>query len=118
MKHLFLLALLTASCGQSGKMTASVISGLDTANMIPVTDAITIASNTLPGGFVAGAKLDLEDANGGDPENEPLSYEVEIFTSETGELWHVGVDAKTGAITEREVENSDGDGETSDDPNQ
>jgi uncharacterized membrane protein YkoI len=103
---LALSAFALASCG-SGPITASTIASLDTSAMIPVTDAIAIASNELPGGFVASAMLDLEDGTEKDEENEPLSYEVAIFVESTGELWHVGVDAKTGEIVEKEIEGSE-----------
>ena len=93
--HTLLATLSLAACGSGAPMTASTVASLDTGHMIPLAEAIAIATATLPGGFVASAKLDLEDAGRVDPENEPLSYEVAIFMSDTGQLWHVGVNVDT-----------------------
>jgi len=102
--HTLFATLTMTACGSGASMTASTVASLDTGHMIPISEAIAIATATLPGGFVASAKLDLEDVGTVDPENEPLSYEVAIFMSDTGQLWHVGVNVDTGDIVEREIE--------------
>lgn len=101
----FTILLSTSACGAGPQgVTARTMAGLDANGLIPVSEAISIAEARLPGGFVVGAQLDLEDRDGADPEREPLSFEVVVYTPQSKEVWHVGVDALTGAITEAEVE--------------
>ncbi len=100
-----LFAAALPACGR-GPMTASHLAALDTAGMIPLTQAIAAAEEALAGGYVAGAALDMEDPD--DNEKEPLQYEVVVYTAETNQVWHVGVNATTGEIIEKEVESGPG----------
>ena len=105
-----LLAATASACSGGTSISATTMSSLDTTKMIPVATAIQTALERVPGGFVVSAQLDLEDA-GSDPtpENEPLSYEVVVYTPNSATVWHVGVDVATGAITEAEIEDGNED---------
>ena len=91
-----------ASCGSSDRL--SRMAGLETDQMITLSEAIDVAAAEVPDGFVIEAVLEVED----DDENEPPAYEVVLYVRAEEQLIEVEVDAFSGEVLEVEVGEDDG----------
>lgn len=91
-----------AGCGSSDRL--SRMAGLETDQMITLSEAIDVAAAEVPDGFVIEAVLEVED----DDENEPPAYEVVLYVRAEEQLIEVEVDAFSGEVLEVEVGDDDG----------
>ena len=90
---------LLVSCGNgTGSLSSSLLTDLDTSQLISMSRAAEIAVAEV-GGFAVRAELELED----DDENEPPAWEVTVFVSGANDLMEVEVHAMSGEVLEVEV---------------
>jgi uncharacterized membrane protein YkoI len=93
------------SCDPSTSSTRlAVMSGVDTAEMITLQDAVAAALEEVPGGFAVEVALEIED----DDEVEPAAYEVVVYVDADQQMIEVEIDAYSGDVLEVEIE-EDGD---------
>lgn len=97
-----LAALVIASCNSSGSsVQLAVMSGVNTAEMISLQDAVAAALERVPGGFAVEVGLEIEED---DEEREPAAYEVVIYVEADQKMVEAEVDAYTGEVLEVEVQ--------------
>jgi uncharacterized membrane protein YkoI len=87
------------------------MASLDQSSVISLSEALAIAQQDVPGGFVVEAALELED----DDEQEPPAYEVVLYVAADNQIIEVEVHAITGEVLEVEIEDDGDDDEVDDD---